>query len=123
MIPVSGVGVYRRLRVANLWVERYLPNCSLDTETLREEATMLGSTQRLLEMPFQGAPGSRFESWEMNRKIIRLTRQAGYGLETNFSAEICQGNFDHHGSWAMKRYKERLIQLGIDPASSLREAA
>ena len=47
----------------------------------------------------------------MTRKIARFTNQEGFGLETTFTADICQGNFDHHGSWTMQKYHERLFAL------------
>jgi len=57
--------------------------------------------------------GGLFETWEMNRKIARFKKQTGYGVETNFSADICQGNFDHHASWTMQAYQDRLTALEI----------
>ena len=50
----------------------------------------------------------------MNRKIARFKKQQGYGAETNFSADICQGNFDHHGLWALKALEDRLIGLQVE---------
>ena len=52
-------------------------------------------------------------NWEMSRKIARFKKQKGYGAETNFSTDVCQGNFDHHGSWALKAYEERLKALSL----------
>jgi hypothetical protein len=109
MIPVSGLGVFYRLRIANLWIKDILPNFDLDSESkLSKEKMQPSASQKLIEFLLDGKLGDIFEAWEMNRKIARFKKQKGYGLETNFTADICQGNFDHHGSWAMTAYEERL---------------
>ena len=57
---------------------------------------------------------ARYEfSGEMKRKIKRLTHQAGYGVETMFNADICQGNFNHHGLQTKEAYRQRLANLGL----------
>ncbi len=111
MIPISGAGVFNRLRVVNLWVKDILPNFVILNETkgVNERNTMPNIFEFLINNKF----GDLFESWEMNRKITRFKKQKGYGLETNFSADVCQGNFDHHGSWAMIAYEERLNSLSL----------
>jgi hypothetical protein len=114
MIPISGADVNRRLRIANLWVLDILPN--LNANIILSEAKDLkvgGAIQIIIETFLNTKLGSLFEAWEMNRKIARFKKQKGYGIETKFSTEICQGNFDHHGSWAMKAYQERLKTLSL----------
>jgi hypothetical protein len=115
MVPISGGDVYTALRVANLWVNEFLPNTSMDSGDLppRSPQEQAPALQRFLEFPLRGRLGNLLESWEMTRKIARFNRQAGYGPETTFTADICQGNFDHHGSWAMQKYHERLLTLRI----------
>ena len=44
----------------------------------------------------------------MNRKIARFSKQTGFGEETVFNAEICQGNFDHHRKWTREMFEEKL---------------
>ena len=109
MIPVSGEDVFRHLRVVNLLAEDFLPNHVI----LRETKDIGGGNaiQFILEFLLNNKLGNLFESWEMNRKIARFQKLAGYGTETNFSADVCQGNFDHHGLWTLKAYKERLESL------------
>jgi hypothetical protein len=109
MIPISAEGVFFELRVVNRWVDEFFPN-----HVILREAKDLGgghAIQFVLEFLLNNKLGQLFESWEMNRKIARFQNQAGYGAETNFSADVCQGNFDHHGSWTLKAYKERLESL------------
>jgi hypothetical protein len=67
-----------------------------------------------VEWPLHGALGERLETWEMNRKIQRLTHQVGFGIETRFTAEVCQGNFQHHGAQTRQAVHERLAQLESD---------
>jgi hypothetical protein len=109
MIPISGEELFHGLRVVNKWVKDVLPNHVFLSivKDLREGSTI----QFVLEFLLNNKLGQHFESWEMNRKIARFQKQAGYGTETNFSVDVCQGNFDHHGSWTLNAYKERLESL------------
>jgi hypothetical protein len=50
----------------------------------------------------------------MNRKIARFSKQPGFGEETIFNAEICQGNFDHHRKRTHEVFRQRLDNLGND---------
>jgi hypothetical protein len=111
MIPISGPDIFTDLRVVNKWTEQFLPNWNHDqTLELNEKTSWL---QGVCEFFLGGSLGDRLESWEMNRKIRKFSRQAGFGIETNFNAEICQGNFDHHGMWTLQRYEERLRKLNL----------
>ena len=112
MIPISGMDVYRRLIEVNAWVTDFLPNAFPSVD--RFETGSNPNRRNLFEFFFNGKLGDRFEQWEMNRKIARFKKQQGYGAETNFSADICQGNFDHHGLWALKALEDRLIGLQVE---------
>jgi hypothetical protein len=120
MIPVSGAEANHRLRIANLWVSDILLNFNMESGSYVPRSGMLPNGnkdlsifQKLIEYILASKPGDLFEAWEMTRKIARFKQQAGYGVETNFSADICQGNFDHHASWTMQAYQERLTALEI----------
>lgn len=113
MILIGGEDVYHHLRVVNKWIKDFLPNVNTDSTTLDFHSSRWEKLQSLLELSLKGKIGNLFESWEMNRKIARFQKQAGYGAETNFSVNVCQGNFDHHGSWTLKAYKERLRTLSL----------
>lgn len=111
MIPISGLDVYGKLMRANEWVRDFLPNA-----TARHSETSKASRvrwQKFLEFPLRGKLGDRIESWEMKRKIARFTQQDGFGDETNFSAEMCQGNFDHHRDSTQRMFEERLSSLHV----------
>lgn len=116
MIPVSGVDVYRKLIQANAWAWEFLPNAFLSPDKPLENETMAHRSifQKLVEFPLRGRLGDRFEYWEMSRKIARFSKQEGFGEETVFNAEVCQGNFHHHRRWTHEVFQQRLQRLHTD---------
>lgn len=123
MVLISGQGIYQRLFECNPWVQTFLPNALMESEGHVPQDGMpfrnpesVPVLQRFLEFLLHSPLGNWFESWEMNRKIARFTHQAGYGSETVFNADICQGNFDHHGAWARERYEKRISELRLNPS-------
>ncbi len=107
MIPIAGADFYLRLLAANSWVESVLPNAS------PKKTSEVSKTSEVWELLLRGTLGDKLESWEMTRKIARFSKQAGFGAETIFSADVCQGNFHHHRKWTHDIYQERLCALGI----------
>ncbi|HET9907860.1 MAG TPA: hypothetical protein VFQ23_14510 [Anaerolineales bacterium] len=117
MIPIAGFDTYRRLLQVNRWIERFLPNAYAELEkTLPAVGKPAGAFQALLEFVLLGNFGSRFEQWEMNRKIARFSKQAGFGEETVFTAEVCQGNFHHHRKWTREMFENKLSVLEKESA-------
>jgi hypothetical protein len=110
MIPITGVDLYFRLFAANSWIGSVLPNAYSKTS----ETFKTSDVRRLGELPLNGVFGDKFESWEMTRKIARFSKQAGFGAETVFTSDVCQGNFNHHRKWAYDVYQGRLSTLGIE---------
>ncbi len=110
MIPITGMDVYDRLLNANQWAKGFLPNCGHDFSR-EQRATSATPLKALIELPLRGKLGDRFENWEMDRKIARFQKQAGYGDETVFTAEICQGNFHHHRSWTRDMFESKWAAL------------
>ena len=110
MILIKGRDVYSRLIDANQWAKELLPNAQV-LEPQANNQTSDVSMQKLLELPLQGKLGNQFEKWEMKRKIARFSRQAGFGDETIFNAEVCQGNFHHHRQRTREVFEERLSAL------------
>lgn len=111
MVFVSGADVFCQLCEANVWVNDFLPNFVILSGAKDHDAE--NAKPSIFESLLNGKLGDFFESWEMSRKIARFKRQKGYGAETNFSTDVCQGNFDHHGSWALKAFEERLFSLSL----------
>ena len=115
MVFISGEDTLINMRIANLWLVDYFPNFRCEVIRSEKKASWLFLNLRgFAEFLFQNKFGNILESWEMNRKIARFIRQEGYGVETIFNADICQGNFDHHGSWALEKYQQILVQLNLE---------
>jgi len=113
MIPITGLDVYRRLMKANRWAGTFLPNAFPGSKSLLLETTqqLFPAFQSLLELPLRGKLGDRFENWEMDRKVLRFSQQVGFGEETNFNADVCQGNFHHHRSLTRDKFESQLAAL------------
>ena len=113
MIPVTGYDFYLRLFDVNSWTKSLLPNANPRTfeffahRVLRRTSKML----KWGEIFLRGTLGDKLESWEMNRKIRKFSVQAGFGAETIFTADVCQGNFHHHRKWTHDVYHERLANI------------
>lgn len=110
MVPIAGVDLYQKLMTANGWTKDFLPNAQPFSDI---PGASKGSIQQWLELPLRGKPGDSFERWEMNRKIARFSSQAGFGEETIFNADVCQGNFDHHHKRTDAMFRQRLGNLGV----------
>ncbi|MFN3491727.1 MAG: hypothetical protein ACK40V_05860 [Anaerolineales bacterium] len=101
MIPISGFETYTRLRAANLWVNKILPNALLELNLFQINSPKKPSLiQKILEFFFKGRFGDFIEAWAMKLQLNHIFAAYGKGLETNFSADICQGNFHDHRKWA-----------------------
>jgi hypothetical protein len=108
MVLIKGDDVYSRMMKANPWVKLFLPNCTYGMSRASKETDIKTKFQSVLESVLGGKTGERFEKWEMNRKIARFQKQAGFGEETVFNAEVCQGNFHHHRSWTKEAFEKKL---------------
>jgi hypothetical protein len=108
MIPMSGKDVYRKLMKANGWVKEFLPNAFTELYGEPDEQERASLLRKTLELLLRGKLGDHFEQWEMNRKIARFSKQEGFGEETVFNTELCQGNFDHHRKWTQEKLGQRL---------------
>ena len=118
MIPIAGLDVYQNLLKANKWMKEFLPNAQQTSEVPETSEVF---AQKLVEFFLDGKLGDRFEHWEMTRKIRRFSKQAGFGEETIFTADICQGNFDHHRKVTYDLFQKRLMNLLHDSPLPLRE--
>jgi hypothetical protein len=106
MIPIVGADIYFDLFAANSWVWSFLPNA-------HPKAFEVSKVWNAGEFILQGLLGDEIESWEMCRKIKKFSAQSGFGTETMFTADVCQGNFNHHRKWTYDLYQERLSAWGI----------
>lgn len=107
MIPISGVHVYHKLMDANSWATEFLPNARRNIAP----GERMNPFKPIFELALRGRLGERFEHWEMTRKIARFATQEGFGEETIFTADVCQGNFHHHRKWTRDAFEERMKAL------------
>lgn len=107
MIPIVGRDVYQRLMNLNEWVKEFLPNTTLRVQPF----TKTQAVSKIFELPLRGKLGDRVERWEMNRKIVRFSKQEGFGEETIFNSEMCQGNFDHHHRKTREIFEEKVNEV------------
>ena len=115
MLPIAGFDVYHKLLQANHWVEDYLPNAYAESKSVFPHTPRRAvASQSLVEFLLRGKAGDKLEKWEMDRKITRFSKQNGFGEETVFNAQVCQGNFHHHRRWTQEMLNERLKKLNID---------
>lgn len=116
MVPLSGMEVYRRIRVQNAWVNEFLPNAHGTPPRL---VPILNGerhpAQALIEAVFRTSPGTALEKWEMNRKIRKFSRQHPTTAETRFSPDRCQGHFDGYGKRTMEAFQARLANVSQTP--------
>ena len=128
MIPIAGVDIYRDVMKVNAWAQGFLPNAfNTNVANLANDAKSkkknsrnspfrvirVKKIQSLLESFLRSKLGDKFEAWEMNRKITRFSKQAGFGEETVFNAEVCQGNFHHHRKWTREVFEEKIRHIVI----------
>ena len=111
MVPIVGFDVYQKLIKVNPWVAEFLPNAYKELIGVSIEKKKLDFKQSTFEFSLRGSFGDRLERWEMERKVVRFSRQEGYSEETIFSADICQGNFDHHRYRTEQEFQTRMNRL------------
>jgi anaerobic magnesium-protoporphyrin IX monomethyl ester cyclase len=107
MIPLAGFETYQTLRDLNPWTADFMPNAAgsppATPADLGTRDRLTAMSEPLLRLP----PVSWLESWEMKRKIRKLTAQAPDCDEANFTADQCKGHFDHHMQNVLHAYVSR----------------
>ncbi len=117
MVPLAGMEVYRRLRRANAWTSRFLPNAEGAPVRASPLSPSSGWGRLVLESVLSVSFVDRLERWEMQRKIRKLSRKHPYPSEVVFSADCCKGHFDSHGRQILAAFARRLKELEGDIAS------
>lgn len=119
MIPIVGVSVYRRLRDLNSWVESFLPNAASAPEHSPARPGETGSRlQKFLEFLLPEKLGNWLDGLLMNIQLRKISRKYGQGMESNFTVDVCQGNFHNHRTWADEFFHARLVSLGLKPGEA-----
>lgn len=117
MVPLAGLETYSRMRWANRWTHRFLPNargCPSITPTGLKQA-LPGGVKSAAEAALSGRMGDALEAWEMQRKVSRFALQAVGNREADFCAEWCKGHFEGYAGRVMAAYHSRLEALGLRP--------
>ncbi|HEX6509135.1 MAG TPA: hypothetical protein VF221_16020 [Chloroflexota bacterium] len=113
LAPIHGRRIAERLWTENAWCRDFLPNARLRGEEgtddrlpwILKAAKSLG--QAVLNLP----PGALIERWEQRRKIAKLSSDASdHARETLYTADVCKGHADSHGTRIMDRWVTQLEQ-------------
>lgn len=110
MVPLYGLGTYRKMRALNAWTETFLPNAYASyphiTEVLGHPVGVVA--KQFFERILRGKLGDYIERWEMTRKIKKLSTQVPADADTvHFSPDVCRGFFSGHGRRILKEYYSR----------------
>jgi len=125
MIPITGMDLYDRFRIANTWTESFLPNARSSAPDLVKTPARKGSNnfQRLVEWILRRAFGESLERWAMKFQLQRMARQYGTSVETNFSSDICQSNFHEHRQSTQKAFQSKVDALENETTVALADTA
>ncbi len=117
MVPLYGYAVHEKIRSANPWISRILPNAGrpLHAEPEYRPGRMVSALKRLLEWLLSGVFGDRLEAWEMRRKIRKFApRTAGSGSGVILDKNQVKGHFDDHGARICSQYQRRLEEYQLE---------
>lgn len=113
MVPLSGLEVYAEIRRLNAWVGNFLPNAD-GAPPMPASLNLDGPSPRfrpVFERVMQTPPGAWLERWEMDRKIRKLSQEQGGSIESAFSADVCKGHDQRHGSRTQQHLDSKVSRL------------
>ncbi len=117
--PIAGLGMYRRLRRANPWVEAYLPNAGIQPPAPQRDplhrphrptpglAQLARLTQRMLASPL----GTVLERWEMRYRIRKLVRSGNAVGDAAYGVDWYKGHVPGHAQRTLAAFAERVRAL------------
>lgn len=109
MVPMYGLHIHAQMLAQNTWARAFLPNAFVADEP-REERVVGRAGQvakNICERLLRGRRGDQIESWEMNRKVKKLSTQVPANVDSvQFSPDVCRGFFSGHGRRILKEYYE-----------------
>lgn len=111
MVPLAGVGIYRRIRAVNCWTSRFLPNASGLPRSIDRFAAPPSSAGSLSEVALGTFLGGQLERFERRRKIRRFTAQQNNTGAACFSVDRCKGHFESNEQTILEAFDERLRAL------------
>jgi len=119
MIPLYGMDVYMRIDSLNRWKEHFLPNAE-GLPPLMDRIPGLPGPDRVpvikpvLEAALLNPLGARFEQWEMDRKIRKLSREQIASPESRFGEDYCKGHKNRHAERTERILRQRLENLRLE---------
>ena len=113
MVPLHGLDVYERMRLANAWVLSYLPNARRPFRIEREiRSGPLGRAIRGIgEWVLGGRLGDALEEWEMRRKQRKFAPQVTPESNALLDRDHVKGHFNDYGLPVRRLFAERLAQF------------
>lgn len=110
-VPIVGDATYHHMLDRNRWSARWLPNRFHHAMASPVGRPVGSRVKRLGESALGGSVGKRLEGWEARRKRSRL----GAVVSTaRFTADVCEGHYDHHRQRVLGEFRARCEQMGID---------
>ena len=117
MVPLAGLDIYKRMRDLNPWVRHFLPNAdgAPSPPAVRvEPQSSAAGIQSVFEAVLPAPLAERLEAWEGERKIRRLRAENLNNPEAAFSADLCKGHSNRHGSRTANVLREKLERLSVE---------
>ena len=114
MVVIVGDELCQRVRATNDWMFELLPNASITGDRTHLSTVNPSRLQRIAEWLLLLPPVGWFEKWEMNRKIIKLTRvssrrpEVGTPDESSFSPDVCKGHMVGNAAGIDLAWQQRL---------------
>lgn len=120
MVPLYGKDLYLKMRELNAWVTDYLPQgTGLNLDRVDDTLSPLQRTlKKLGEFVLGGPLGDLLERALQEIQITKHTRlaeQLGAADQVLFTADICKGHYDGHGSRTLDAYRQRLDEHRREP--------
>lgn len=122
MVPLFGHDLYRQMRGANGWVSSHLPNADGAFYEVQSQpvGALWSGLKRIVEVVLGGRLGDAFERWEYNRKLRRFApKMERPNSAAQIDASHVKGHFEDHGTRALREYRERLKEYGLDTETSV----
>lgn len=113
MVPLTGLHLYERMRMANDWSAAMLPNAQEPYYTERDQSPRgLGRfLQRTAEWLLAGPHGNLLESWERRRKQHKFSAETHQpGASAEIDEQRIKGHFKDYGYPTLDQYRALLEQ-------------
>lgn len=107
MIPLLGFDTYNNFCVANLWAREFLPNST----NMESNGLPFDLQKERQAFPLQNKILQILESLAMKIQLKIISQRTNSSDETNFTPDICQGNFHQHKKWTQIEYEKRINRI------------